>query len=109
MLKTGEQHLESLRDGRRVYIGDELVEDVTTHPAFRNAAQSFAMIYDRKRDPENIGVMAYEDEDGELSTSWYLKPKSREQIYEKGGKLIAVLPNGLVVLLGDLRITSPAL
>ena len=38
---------ESLRDGRRVYIGDELVEDVTTHPAFRNAAQSFAMIYDR--------------------------------------------------------------
>ena len=80
MLKTGEQHLDSLRDGRRVYIGDELVEDVTTHPAFRNAAQSFAMIYDRKRDPENIDVMAYEDEDGELSTSWYLKPKSKEDL-----------------------------
>ena len=30
------------------------------------------MIYDRKRDPENVDVMAYEDEDGELSTSWYL-------------------------------------
>ena len=27
MLKTGDQHLDSLRDGRRVYIGDELVED----------------------------------------------------------------------------------
>ncbi|MGB0629421.1 MAG: 4-hydroxyphenylacetate 3-hydroxylase N-terminal domain-containing protein, partial [Alphaproteobacteria bacterium] len=83
MLKTGEQHLESLRDGRRVYIGDELVEDVTTHPAFRNAAQSFAMIYDRKRDPENIDVMAYEDEDGELSTSWYLKPKSKDDLRKR--------------------------
>ena len=79
MLKTGEQHLESLRDGRRVYIGDELVEDVTTHPAFRNAAQSFAMIYDRKRDPENIGVMAYEDEDGEL-VHLVLKPKSKADL-----------------------------
>ena len=28
MLKTGAEHLASLRDGRRVYIGDELVEDV---------------------------------------------------------------------------------
>ena len=83
MLKTGEQHLESLRDGRRIYIGDELVEDVITHPAFRNAAQSFAMIYDRKRDPENIGVMAYEDEDGELSTSWYLKPKSKADLRKR--------------------------
>ena len=53
MLKTGEQHLDSLRDGRKVYIGDELVEDVTTHPAFRNAAHSFAMLYDRKRDADN--------------------------------------------------------
>ena len=77
MLKTGQQHLESLRDGRKVYIGDELVEDVTTHPAFRNAAESFAMIYDRKRDPENVDVMAYEDDDGEICTSWYLKPKSK--------------------------------
>jgi aromatic ring hydroxylase len=53
MLMTGKEYLGSIRDGRRVYIGGELVEDVTTHPAFRNAAQSFAMIHDRKRDPEN--------------------------------------------------------
>ena len=51
MLMTGKDYLESIRDGRRVYVGSELVEDVTTHPAFRNAAHSFAMIYDRKRAP----------------------------------------------------------
>ena len=39
MLMSGEDYLESIRDGRRVYVGSELVEDVTTHPAFRNAAR----------------------------------------------------------------------
>src|SRR5215471_8958668 len=38
MLRTGKEHLETLRDGRIVYVGSERVADVTTHPAFRNAA-----------------------------------------------------------------------
>ena len=46
MLKTGEQHLETLRDGRVVYIGRERVDDVTTHPAFAGAARTVAAIYD---------------------------------------------------------------
>ena len=36
---TGAEYLESLRDGREVYVYGERVEDVTTHPAFRNAAR----------------------------------------------------------------------
>ncbi|SVD85873.1 uncharacterized protein METZ01_LOCUS438727, partial [marine metagenome] len=28
----GEEYLESLRDGRTVYLGGERVDDVTTHP-----------------------------------------------------------------------------
>jgi 4-hydroxyphenylacetate 3-monooxygenase len=43
---TGSEFLESLRDGREVYIYGEEVEDVTTHPAFRNAAASVAQLYD---------------------------------------------------------------
>ena len=53
MLKTGKEHLESLRDGRIVYIGNERVDDVTTHPAFRHGAQTVAGIYDMKADPAN--------------------------------------------------------
>jgi hypothetical protein len=37
MLMTGSEYLGSIRDGRRVYIGSERVDDVTTHPAFRNS------------------------------------------------------------------------
>src|SRR5580704_6818087 len=31
---TGAEYLESLRDGREVYVYGERVKDVTTHPAF---------------------------------------------------------------------------
>ena len=37
---NGEEYLESLRDGREIWIYGEQVEDVTTHPAFRNSVSS---------------------------------------------------------------------
>ena len=47
---TGAEFLESLRDGREVYIYGERVADVTKHPAFRNAAVSVAKLYDALHD-----------------------------------------------------------
>ena len=82
MLLTGKDYLDSIRDGRRVYVGGELVEDVTAHPAFRNAAHSFAMIYDRKRAPENRDVMTFE-EDGETFSTYFLLPRTREDLQRR--------------------------
>ena len=82
MLMTGQEFLESIRDGRRVYVGGELVEDVTAHPAFRNAAQSFAMIYDRKRAPENRDVMTFE-EDGDVFSTYFMMPRTREDLMRR--------------------------
>src|SRR5918995_6378472 len=48
---TGKEYLESLRDGREVYIYGERVKDVTVHPAFRNSARSIARLYDSLHDP----------------------------------------------------------
>ncbi len=39
---TGEEYLESLRDGREVWIYGERIRDITAHPAFRNSARSVA-------------------------------------------------------------------
>ena len=74
MLKTGAQHLQSLRDGRVVFIGGERVHDVTAHPAFRHAAQTFASLYDAKLKPENLDILSYE-EDGERYSAWFLPAK----------------------------------
>ena len=97
MLKSGQDYLEGLRDGRKVYIGSELVEDVTEHPAFRNAARTFAKLYDNKRLPENIDVMSYE-EDGERHSTWYLQPKSRADLEKRmeTHRRIAQWSHGLV-------------
>lgn len=49
---TGAEYLESLRDGREVWLHGERVADVTTHPAFRNSARMIARLYDALHDPE---------------------------------------------------------
>src|SRR5262245_55340922 len=67
MLRTGKEHLETLRDGRVVYVGSERVADVTTHPAFRNAAATVAAIYDMKADPANRDTLSYEEDGGRHS------------------------------------------
>ena len=46
MLRTGQQYLDSIRDGRIIYIGDERVDDATEHPAFRDIAHTYSELYD---------------------------------------------------------------
>ncbi|HEU5194856.1 MAG TPA: 4-hydroxyphenylacetate 3-hydroxylase N-terminal domain-containing protein [Methylomirabilota bacterium] len=47
---TGKEFLESLRDGREIWIYGQRVDDVTTHPAFRNPARMVARLYDALHD-----------------------------------------------------------
>src|SRR3977135_1540612 len=54
---TGAEFLESLRDGREVYIYGERVADVTTHAAFRNSVASVALLYDALHDPKTKDVL----------------------------------------------------
>src|SRR5262249_9380788 len=54
---TGKEYLESLRDGREVYVYGQRVADVTVHPAFRNAARSIARLYDALHDEKTRDVL----------------------------------------------------
>jgi 4-hydroxyphenylacetate 3-monooxygenase len=82
MLRTGKDYLDAIRDGRNIYVGNELVRDVTTHPAFKNAARSFANIYDNKRSPEHVDATSYE-ENGERFSNWHLMPRNREDLRKR--------------------------
>jgi 4-hydroxyphenylacetate 3-monooxygenase len=98
MLKTGKEHLDSLRDGRRVYVGKEQVEDVTVHPAFARAAQTVADLYDFKADPSHRDVLSYIDEDGGTSSSYFMRARTREDLAKRSAahKMIAELSYGLL-------------
>ena len=58
-LRTGAEYLESLNDGRVVYVDGERVKNVTTHPAFASAAKSAARLFDIAADPTNRDLMTY--------------------------------------------------
>ncbi|MGW4203786.1 4-hydroxyphenylacetate 3-hydroxylase family protein [Streptomyces sp. NPDC004726] len=57
MIRSGRNYLDSLCDGREVWLDGERVKDVTSHPAFRNAAASIARLYDLAHDSEHRDVL----------------------------------------------------
>jgi 4-hydroxyphenylacetate 3-monooxygenase len=84
MLRTGKQYLRALNDGRQVYLGGELIKDVTTHPAFRNAAQSVASLYDVTSDPSNADRLTYkEEETGKSCNTIFLRPRSAADLAKR--------------------------
>ncbi|MBV9373560.1 MAG: hypothetical protein JO320_00590, partial [Alphaproteobacteria bacterium] len=96
MLRTGSEHLERLKDGRTVYIGSERVDDVTKHPAFRNAARTVAAIYDMKADPANREIMSFAEE-GEQYSMYFLQARTQEDLRRRmrAHRMIADMTYGL--------------
>ncbi len=88
--KTGADHLKSLRDGRTIYLDGKRVDDVTTHPAFRNAVHSAASLYDFQAQPENLELMTFmpEGSSRRVSRSWQM-PTSYEELVARRKALTA--------------------
>lgn len=79
-LLTGEGYLESMRDGRGVWINGERVDDVTAHPAFRNAARSVARLYDAMHDPAHRDVLVGVDRHGIVTHEFFKPSYSSEEL-----------------------------
>src|SRR5271157_1693160 len=82
--KTGLEHIRSLRDGRTVYIDGKLVDDVTTHPAYRNAVASAALLYDYQSRPENLELMTFIPEGGtrRVNRCWQM-PHNYDELVQR--------------------------
>lgn len=81
-MMNGKEYLESLKDGRVVFLNGEKVDDVTTHPAYRNAARSYARMYDALHDPKTKDVLTTETEDGYRTHKFFKAPKSKKELIE---------------------------
>jgi 4-hydroxyphenylacetate 3-monooxygenase len=79
---TGEEYLESLRDGREVYIYGERVRDVTTHPAMRNAAASMAKLYDALHEDKTHAVLTAPTDTGSngYTHQFFKAARSRDEV-----------------------------
>lgn len=97
MLKRGEDYLDGLRDGRIVYVGGERVDDVTIHSGFRNAARSYARIYDARFEDAYRDILTCE-EGGDRYASYFLLPRTRADLEKRtrSCEVIAELTYGMM-------------
>jgi 4-hydroxyphenylacetate 3-monooxygenase len=80
-MRTGAEHIKSLKDGRTVYIDGKLVDDVTEHPAFRNAVRAAAALYDFQAQPENIELMTFQPDGSNrrINRGWQM-PRNYDEL-----------------------------
>ena len=79
---NGAEYLESIRDGREIWIYGEKVADVTTHPAFRNTARMIARLYDAMHDPAKKDVLTSPTDTGSggFTHKFYLPSKNADEL-----------------------------
>jgi aromatic ring hydroxylase len=83
VIRTGQQYLASVRDGRRVYCDGDLIDDITTHPKTRGYAAAIAGYYDLHHDPELQDTLTFVDDDGTRRALHWFLPRSKEDLQRR--------------------------
>ena len=103
MLLTGDAYRESLRDGREVYLDNERVKDVTSHPAFKPVVDIRARIYDMAHEARWRDTMTYVDTAGERQAVPNKPPRAKDDWRAKRAWVNAVMDDvrGVILRVGD--------
>ncbi|TCT06166.1 4-hydroxyphenylacetate 3-hydroxylase family protein [Aquabacter spiritensis] len=80
MIKTGAEHIASLRDGRDIFLDGRRVRDATVDPAFRGAIASVGRMFDFQSAPENRALMTFETDTGTRANRIWQLPESYEDL-----------------------------
>ena len=102
-LRTPEQYLKGLRDGREVYYRGERVEDVTQHPELGVAARHASIDFHLGEDPKYQGIAVHTD-GGEQYSAYYRVPRHSQDLLDRT-KLIELgteLGATLVILIKEI-------
>jgi 4-hydroxybutyryl-CoA dehydratase / vinylacetyl-CoA-Delta-isomerase len=117
-LRTVDEYVQSLRDGRRVYFRGERVPDVTTHPVIGVAVRHASIDYALADEPCHRDLCVVSDADGEYSR-YYQVPRAADDLLKRsalierataeGGTLVVLIKEiGTDALCGLMRVSSAA-
>jgi aromatic ring hydroxylase len=117
-LKTAEEYVRSLRDGRTVYFRGRRVDDVTLHPVISVAVRHASIDYLLAHDPRHRDACVVRDGAGEYSR-YYQIPRTPDDLLQRsalielataeGGTLVVLIKEiGTDALCGLLRV-APAI
>ena len=85
-LKTGKQYIDSLRDGRRLYIDGKVVSDVTAYPPLQGVIDTIASLCDDQHDPAYRDVLTYRSPTtGEPVSTTYLEARTAAEFKALAG------------------------
>src|SRR5712692_2326211 len=80
-LRTGPGFLESLRDGREIWLVGERVKDVTAHPRLRGAAATIAGLYALQHQPDLRERLTFAlDGSGERVGYSHIQPRTHDDL-----------------------------
>ena len=81
-MRTGSQYIESLDDGRQVYINGERVRSVAEHPAFSGVVRTTASLYDTALDSSNDMIFT-DPETGVEANKVFMIPRNLDDLKQR--------------------------
>lgn len=81
-MRTGKEYLNSLNDGREIYVDGKKVQSVVSHPAFSGVCQSVANLYDKTIECKNEMTFTSPTSGKPVSVS-HMIPKSKEELIHR--------------------------
>ena len=83
LLRTGKDYLAALDDGRKVWVGNELIDNVATHRLTRDYAQRIAEFFDLHHCEDLKDVLTYVDAQGIRRSMTWFQHRTKEQLVRK--------------------------
>jgi 4-hydroxyphenylacetate 3-monooxygenase/chlorophenol-4-monooxygenase component 2 len=83
VLRTGKHYLDSLNDGRVVWVGNEKIDYVATHPLTRDYAARTAEFFDLHRRTDLQDQLTFVDEESVRRSMMWFQHRDKEQLVRK--------------------------
>src|SRR5215212_1392949 len=96
-LRTPDQYIASMRDGRQVFFRGERVDDVTTHPIIGTAVKHAAIDYEIAESPEHRDL-AIVDHDNTRFSRYYGIPRSSDELLKRSALVEACTRAGATLV-----------
>jgi 4-hydroxybutyryl-CoA dehydratase / vinylacetyl-CoA-Delta-isomerase len=102
-LRSPEEFLDGLRDGREVYYQGERVKDVTEHPELGVAARHAAIDFELTDDSEHRDLAVFEEENESFS-AYYRMPRDSKDLLSRSKLIELATARGatLVILIKEI-------
>ena len=108
-MRDAAQYIESLRDGREVYIHGERVEDVTRHPSLRKAIDHGAIDYELDKQAESRLLVMRSPETGNEIRRYFEPPRTPEDLLRRQEVIETTTQNGASIVIFMKEIGTDAL